>query len=192
MNTREKIIAKAKHLFNESGYSRTTMRDISRELSISPGNLTYYFPKKASLIDAITEECIGNLVADREVNDFHDFHQLLDDTLISLVDNRFYFISDESRAEMPKLQKEYIRNCRKVHLLFTQALGSLRSRRLIRMEDEQIEAFSTMILLAHITWISPERTYHSGMQKDAFLKMHMQLLLPYCTAKGKKEIQNYL
>lgn len=192
MNTREKIIAEAKRLFNESGYSRTTMRDISRELNISPGNLTYYFPKKSSLIDAITEECIDHLVTDRAVHDFHDFRQLLEDILDSLVENRFYFISDESRAAMPKMQKEYIKNCRRVHMLFTQALSSLCSSRLLRMEDQEIEAFSTMILLAHITWISPDRTYQAGMQKDAFLKMHMQLLLPCCTAKGKKEIQKYL
>jgi|GEM_PF-6512868 len=192
MSTRDKILVAAKHLFNQSGYSQTSMRDICSELHISPGNLTYYFPKKADLIDAITKECIQSLVSDREVHSLQDFYQLLDDFLSSLVDNRFYFISDESRAKVPQLQKEYLRDCRKIHLLLVDALGSLCKEKLITMDEQQIEALSTMILLAHITWVSPDRTYQSGMQKSAFLKMHMRLLLPYCTAKGKAEMQRFL
>lgn len=48
--TRELIIKTAKQLFREYGYHAMRVSDISKKLKISKGNLTYYFPTKASLV----------------------------------------------------------------------------------------------------------------------------------------------
>lgn len=48
--TKEKILDTSKRLFRKHGYNETRISDISDALSISKGNLTYYFPTKASLV----------------------------------------------------------------------------------------------------------------------------------------------
>lgn len=52
VQTRERILDTARFLFNQYGYHQVSMRQIADRLDISPGNLTYYFPHKADLVDA--------------------------------------------------------------------------------------------------------------------------------------------
>ena len=47
---REKIISQAVEVFNRKGISKTTLRDIARELAISDGHLRYYFKTKEELV----------------------------------------------------------------------------------------------------------------------------------------------
>ena len=44
--TKAEIIAEATKQFLEKGYSRTTVSAIAKELSMSPGNLTFHYPTK--------------------------------------------------------------------------------------------------------------------------------------------------
>lgn len=55
------ILEAARKLFNEKGISAIATRDIANELYISQGNLTYHFPQKAQLIEALYFEMIGKL-----------------------------------------------------------------------------------------------------------------------------------
>jgi AcrR family transcriptional regulator len=56
MKTREKILHTALVLFNEKGVSQISSRNVSEELGISYGNLTYHFPKKEDVIMALYEQ----------------------------------------------------------------------------------------------------------------------------------------
>lgn len=51
MNTRELIITESLRLINAQGLESTGVREIARELNISPGNLSYYFARKEDIID---------------------------------------------------------------------------------------------------------------------------------------------
>lgn len=52
---REKIIAAAWKLFNEEGFSETTINDIIREADISKGTFYYYFRSKDDLLGTLSE-----------------------------------------------------------------------------------------------------------------------------------------
>ncbi|MGB1217618.1 MAG: TetR/AcrR family transcriptional regulator, partial [Saprospiraceae bacterium] len=52
-STKQKILNTAITLFNENGMVNVSIRDISNEIQISPGNLTYHFKNKPSIIEAI-------------------------------------------------------------------------------------------------------------------------------------------
>jgi AcrR family transcriptional regulator len=56
MKTREKILHTALALFNEKGVSQISSRNISEELGISYGNLTYHFPKKEDIVMALYQQ----------------------------------------------------------------------------------------------------------------------------------------
>ncbi|MCC7050958.1 MAG: TetR family transcriptional regulator [Bacteroidia bacterium] len=53
---REEILAVALDLFNEKGIDNVTTREIAKELKMSLGNLTYYFPAKRDIILVLTQE----------------------------------------------------------------------------------------------------------------------------------------
>ncbi len=55
-NTKLEIIKLAAHLFIEEGYSKTTFARVARELDLSTGNITFYFPSKEHLLAVLVEE----------------------------------------------------------------------------------------------------------------------------------------
>lgn len=55
-NTRLEIIRVAAQLFIEEGYSKTTFARVAKELDISTGNITFYFPSKEHLLAVLAEE----------------------------------------------------------------------------------------------------------------------------------------
>ena len=55
-NTKLEIIKLAAHLFIEEGYSKTTFARVARELDLSTGNITFYFPSKDHLLAVLVEE----------------------------------------------------------------------------------------------------------------------------------------
>jgi AcrR family transcriptional regulator len=56
VNTEEKIKSKGIDLFNRFGFCNVTLRQISQELGISYGNVTYHFSNKSKLLDSIYED----------------------------------------------------------------------------------------------------------------------------------------
>lgn len=60
-STREKIVDAALSLLNAKGLQNVTVRDITKELNISVGNFTYYFPKWENMMDDIVGKLINDL-----------------------------------------------------------------------------------------------------------------------------------
>lgn len=72
--TEEKIIAAARKLFMQKGFSATRTRDIAEEAGINLALLNYYFRSKQNLFQIIIEEkfdtlfgMIGPILSDKEV-----------------------------------------------------------------------------------------------------------------------------
>ncbi len=57
--TRTEIIKVASKNFLENGYSNTTIKSLSRELDMSPGNITFYFPTKEHLLAELIDMLCG-------------------------------------------------------------------------------------------------------------------------------------
>lgn len=61
MGTKERILECALKLFNEKGLENVPTRMISKELQISPGNLTYHFKKKEEIIYALYLQLVNEI-----------------------------------------------------------------------------------------------------------------------------------
>ena len=55
IKTKYEIIQVASRLFLEKGYTKTSPNAIARELQISPGNVTYYYPTKEHILLVIVK-----------------------------------------------------------------------------------------------------------------------------------------
>lgn len=54
--TIDKIIASAREVFTEDGHSGLSLRKVAENAGVAVGNLTYHFPSKRSLLNAMLEE----------------------------------------------------------------------------------------------------------------------------------------
>ncbi|MBT8472523.1 MAG: TetR/AcrR family transcriptional regulator [Marinicaulis sp.] len=61
--TIRKILDSARDNFTAFGYSGLSMRKVASDANISVGNLTYHFPTKRKLIDAILKDALGDFIA---------------------------------------------------------------------------------------------------------------------------------
>lgn len=55
-STREMIVAMANEVINQTGIVDFRIETVARALSLSPGNITYHFPKKEDIVAAIWEQ----------------------------------------------------------------------------------------------------------------------------------------
>jgi TetR/AcrR family transcriptional regulator len=62
--TIRKIIAAARQVFIQVGHAGLTQRDVADAAGIAVGNLTYYFPTKRALLDAMLLEGLGDYLDD--------------------------------------------------------------------------------------------------------------------------------
>lgn len=53
MGNRQRILESALRLFNEQGLEQVSVRDICKDLAISPGNFSYHFPDKSLLVSEL-------------------------------------------------------------------------------------------------------------------------------------------
>lgn len=62
-DTKSKIVNQSIALFNQYGYSNVSLHQIAKALELSSGNLTYHYPKKAALMDAVYATFVDELIS---------------------------------------------------------------------------------------------------------------------------------
>ena len=96
MNTRERILATALRLFNESGTGPVSTNHIAEALGISPGNLYYHFRNKEEIIRALFEQQFARWdevysLHDDRMPTLADLQQLVRATFATAWDYRFIY-----------------------------------------------------------------------------------------------------
>ena len=68
--TAQRILEHARRVFNERGVAAVGIREIARDLGMSPGNLSYHFATKEALVAALVEQmhAANNAVTTAEIN----------------------------------------------------------------------------------------------------------------------------
>lgn len=181
MKTKKQILETARNLFNEHGYTKTTMRDISGAMNMTVGNLTYHFKKKHDLFYALMDDIeLDTKIIKAE--SLLDFHLVIDELLAGMVRNRFFFsdfkLFDSIEGFVPPdvKSKDFLS-------LTVKLLDDLKINGYFIPEFDTDRMVSTMniCLLAHLTWISNNPDIQD---KHSFLLDHWRLLMPYFTEKG--------
>ena len=93
MDTREKILHCAEDLFRQKGYNGVSLRDIAEAAGIRVGNLTYYYPRKEQLVEAIFSRRQGNVLTPERLESGADFEDYFRHLLAVQRHSAFYFDS---------------------------------------------------------------------------------------------------
>jgi len=96
MSTRERILATALRLFNESGTAAVSTNHIADALGISPGNLYYHFRNKEEIIRALFEQQFarwdaGYTLPDDRMPTLDDLQQLVRTSFVMGWEYRFMY-----------------------------------------------------------------------------------------------------
>lgn len=149
-STRADILATARELFTRYGYHHVSMCSISDAMGISVGNLTYHFPRKADLADALLEQELQRvLMAPRPGLDALD--QCLRGMLSSLLENARLFSDAAMFLSIPALAHGHRdRVARLRAMLQAQADAGL-----LDLEDKPastLDDLTDLLMYCHLGW----------------------------------------
>lgn len=178
----QEILNTALDLFNRHGYENVTMRMISNALGISPGNLTYYFPKKIDILTALLKE---NRTAPEE-----EIAESLDDLrryLLKMVEGvqreQFFF----SMSDLQRLDPEFFEDNRRAVKHFKEVLfrmlGELQQKGILSedMSDAWKRDYIEIIMLSHLSWAreTGKQSTYTNLTLEKFIDSQMRLLEPF-------------
>ncbi len=192
-STKEKILNTAILLFNQKGLVNVSIRDISNELKISPGNLTYHFKNKVSILNDIYERIIKEriqLASELKlIPSFSNIDSILDPLLELFIKYKFFYLDGlELVRAYPKIAQKHQKHIQfQIDFIKTQIDYSV-SKGNMKPEPQagfyQQMAHSVWVLLSfwmNQQMIRGEKNYAFDQAKIAM----WNLVTPMLTQKGK-------
>lgn len=195
--TKKKILETTIQLFNEFGFANVSLPNISDELGISLGNLTYHFHKKNQLIESIYEvfqEELALITKDYEVlsdlgemneqlEAFYGFQQRFRFFYLDLleIERAFPAIAEKHQqhieGQINGIGKSFIHNV---------SIGYLETQEKTFIYQHLAQQFwlCTVFWLMQLAVRGKEGTV-AEMTQSAWMLVH-----PYTTDKGKTEFKN--
>ncbi len=124
MGTREMILQQARELFMERGYNNVSMRDVAEAAGIRVGNLTYHFPRKELLVEALFEARESSIVTPEALNTPAELVSYLRHLLAVQRNTSFYFDSYIQLSQTSERLRQF--QCSRMERLRELFLSSLR------------------------------------------------------------------
>jgi AcrR family transcriptional regulator len=197
--TRDRILDASRRLFNEKGYSSTTLAEIATSVGIAQGNLTYHFPTKRELVVELEKKVRQNLRVRRAqyqstaVAD--DYVELLLFAMNHAWENRFLLRDHSQFSKDPnalrldpdmaadlEVLRELLRRMKKEDMFRRDLridLGVL-ARSLWIVSRYWMDHLRELEGLGDVTWADQER----GLQH------HFAVLLPCLTASARRDMES--
>jgi len=197
-NTRQKILDKARKLFNDLGYSQVTIRMIAIELNMSSGNLNYHFRKREDILEALYFEMVEPF--DKRVALLDDQHITLDlmktdiqSSMKRMIEYRFFWSdlyyllrsNKKMKAHFTAVKEKRIGGYKYVFDVFLNANILKKSS----FENEYNLLIDRMIDYSN-TWLYASILYDKNHNEDELIEnascQLLSLLYPYLTNSGQE------
>jgi AcrR family transcriptional regulator len=203
VTTRERIVDRAVELFNERGTEAVGMRELARELGLSPGNLTYHFPRKEDLLIAIAARLSAANSADLgdpdEVASLGELFARYRRTFHNHVRYRCLILAGVRHFERyPELASRYAPNSQRRREGIERTLVRLRDLGHFRptTSDREIGRLTATFTLTGRFWLAETWLDDRARQPEAAMDRYLDLLagacLPYVTDEGRGELESFL
>jgi AcrR family transcriptional regulator len=198
---KEQILDKALELFNANGIEYVGMRELAAELGMRIGNITYYYPTKDDLVFAISQAYSDSNTAIHNsfpVNGIYDFLTKFEKIYENGVRYRSLMLS---MVHIMERNEKVAENYRKVAQMRTSnmahAMKRLEEEKHLQVADGDVEWFLVAVnsLIARF-WFSEASLSTKRSKLDTrigyYTRMQAQLLKPYATKKGLKDIERFM
>lgn len=188
-STREQLLACARCLFNERGYSNVTIRMLANEAGIGIGNVTYYFAHKQDIVTELMEDAFDQTRIEGKITQLEQLTDMFSRMLDTLTRHTFFFLDPEfAQDERHRSHNEYLRN------RLRSALDDLTDAEffLPAFSPEIRETLLNLLLMTHLTWLRQcmRTTPFRAMSKAALLRAHWLVFAPYLSEKGLTALEN--
>lgn len=197
-DTKEHILHAALRLFNEHGVEFIGIREIARTLGLSPGNMSYYFPKKEDLILALSLELSTKNSALFMIPDdltFSAYLNRFDQIARNQYEYRFLLISTAHLlVNYPGLAKKYHSTQVKRRDDITRIIDVLRQNGYIKKNlgaKEQDTLRSCLKILGRFwmaDWYGESRKQSLEERLAENRELYIFLFKEYLTSKGLRDI----
>lgn len=188
LNTKDKILAASKALFNEEGFGSLTLNAIAQKVGISRGNLTYYFKDKDALLEALAaemwekyEQSIGRAMQ------FPSWGSTNNTTRVHIELQKAYtfIFLDIKVASHPTVKKQLQRM--KKDMIDRQMSTIAFSIQIGNMKEETItgtyQNLCETLWMINFYWLASE-SYREEEEKASWDKLVWSMILPHFTPKG--------
>lgn len=199
--TDKEVLKKALDLFNEKGYAHVGMRELARELDISPGNLTYYFKKKEDVLAALLDQ-----FASRNSQTIESYLQQEPSNanflrlMRNIFENQFmyrgvYVGNQFFPVVIEKKIFDYQSVVTKRKAVYQEMLTSLGKAGHLQVDDKDISFLLSFITLFGRFWITEATLFDKSPNKDEVVEHYLSLfarqLSLFSTAAGKASIKMF-
>ena len=200
MKTRDRILEKALEMMNQKGLENVSTYDIARALDIRQSNITYYFPAKADIVNALGKRMIEEVdqpfeaVAPHEFS-FGYFYRLVDHVMQVHLRYRFLMLNYAAIITADRELNEHFIRVLKARpgqhagiITLLDANGYLRGSEMMP-HNENILYIENIVA---IYWMQEAAIYHAHLpdaeKRRHYLKLFFQPFIPYLTPQGEEDL----
>jgi len=201
VNTKDKILDKALEMFNERGIEYVGLRELAALLDMRVSNITYYFPTKDDLVYQLSQELSkknAEIIVASQSMTMRLFLEMLHQVFNNQVQFRCLLLSFVHVMEQNKHVAAAYKKTQNVRNASIRSnIEVLATAGYLNIDDNEEKEFlvSTLALISRF-WISEAAVSFSHLstrdQIRHYLSLVTKLLLPYATAKGKKDIRSFI
>lgn len=198
--TARQILEHARAAFNERGAAGVSIREIARDLGISPGNVSYHFATKDALLTALVEDMHRANSARVEAHpgplDFAEVDRIFRAIMERDLENRWLMHDAVGfLAARPQLRSLHERMQRTREDRVSGIVGRLIAARLLdpprtklALPTLRIQIFTQVFFwLPAAILIAPNEDPRERL--DAHARAALALFLPCCTPAGRRELE---
>jgi AcrR family transcriptional regulator len=201
--TRERIFQLALEYFNANGIEYVGIRELARELGLSPGNVSYYFPTKDDIVIEITKR-----LSEENNKLFQQVEQDL--TLTSFIElfvaafhNHYTFRCIFTSfvhimKHYPAMKDGYIEVQRKRRAILGKDLQQLAQLGYLKRDLSKEDVTYLVLVISQFArfWVQEAEVLMSTHPTEKVIRhyagMIAQTILPHATAKGRAQLEPYL
>jgi len=190
-STRNEILDAAEALFGQRGFHRVTMRGVAEAVGISVGNLTYYFPKKTDLANALLEREVEAITAPVPPT-LAGLDSYLRRMLLSLVDHARMFSDPLIFQSVPQSAQSDRERVARLRQTLRGLLAALREEGLLAagLEGGSLDTLTDLLMYSHIGWEHTLLLTGAAVPEALEKAMDTQwlALAPWLTEAGRREL----
>jgi AcrR family transcriptional regulator len=200
--TRERIFQLALEYFNRNGIEYVGIRELARELGLSPGNVSYYFPTKDDLVLEITRRLSAeNTRLFQEVEKdltLRSFIELFVSAFHNHYNFRCIFTSFvHLMKHYPSMSEGYINIQRTRRAVLSSDLEKLLALGYLKKDLSKAEVIQLVIIISHLArfWVQEAEVLMADHPVEKVIRHYVGVIArciePYATTKGRAQLKPF-